>query len=111
MGLGPSAHSFLECRRWWNPASLESYLERLEGEKSPPSGKEFLPPDQLGLESLMLGFRNREGVSVDQLRLTPAGQAVLDELEASQKINRQNNRLIPTPRGYLLADRLPLFFC
>jgi hypothetical protein len=65
----------------------------------------------LRLESLLLGFRNREGVAVDQLRLNPTRRAVLAELEASQKINRQKNRLIPTPRGYLLADRLPLFFC
>ena len=59
----------------------------------------------------MLGFRNRDGVAADQLRLNLDNRAVLAELEASQKMNRQKNRLIPTPRGYLLADRLPLFFC
>jgi putative oxygen-independent coproporphyrinogen III oxidase len=111
LGLGPSAHSFFKCRRWWNPASLESYLNLLGGRQRPAAGEELLSLDQLRLESLMLGFRNREGVAVDQLRLNPAGRAVLAELEVSQKITRQKNRLIPTPRGYLLADRLPLFFC
>ena len=111
LGLGPSAHSFQNRRRWWNPASLEEYLDRIGGGQRPAADEELLSLDQLRLESLMLGFRNREGVSVGQLRLNPAGRAVLAELEASRKLNRQNNRLIPTPRGYLLADRLPLFFC
>ena len=111
LGLGPSAHSFLNRRRWWNPASLEEYLGRIGGGQKPTAGEEVLSPDQLRLESLLLGFRNREGVAVDQLRLNPTRRAVLAELEASQKINREKNRLIPTPRGYLLADRLPLFFC
>jgi len=111
LGLGPSAHSFLNRRRWWNPASLEVYLDRLRGGQKPAAGEEVLSLDQLRMESLLLGFRNREGVAVDQLRLNQASRAVLAELEASQKINRQKNRLIPTPRGYLLADRLPLFFC
>jgi putative oxygen-independent coproporphyrinogen III oxidase len=111
LGLGPSAHSFLNRRRWWNPTSLEEYLNRLGGGEKPAAGEEFLSPDQMRMESLLLGFRNREGVAMDQLRLNPARRAVLAELESSQKINRQKNRLIPTPRGYLLADHLPLFFC
>jgi oxygen-independent coproporphyrinogen-3 oxidase len=111
LGLGPSAHSFLNHRRWWNPASLGEYLNRLERGQKPVAGKEVLSPDQMRMESLLLGFRNRGGVAVDQLRLTPASRAVLAELQASKKINRQKNRLIPTPQGYLLADRLPLFFC
>jgi putative oxygen-independent coproporphyrinogen III oxidase len=111
LGLGPSAHSFLKRRRWWNPASLEEYLDRLRRGHKPAAGEEVLSSDQMRLESLLLGFRNRGGVPVDQLRLNPAGQAVLAELEASNKIIRQENRLIPTSRGYLLADRLPLFFC
>lgn len=111
LGLGPSAHSFLKRRRWWNPASLEEYLNRLRGGQRPTAGEELLSLDQLRLESLLLGFRNREGVAMDQLRLNSSSGAVLSELEASQKVNRQKDRLIPTPRGYLLADRLPLFFC
>ncbi len=110
LGLGPSAHSFLNQRRWWNPASLEEYLDRLRGGQKPVGGEEVLSPDQMRLESLLLGFRNREGVAVDQLRLNPAGRTVLSELEASKKLNRHKKRLIPTPLGYLLADRLPLFF-
>ena len=44
LGLGPSAHSFLECRRWWNPASLKSYLERIEGgRKAGCRGRAFVP--------------------------------------------------------------------
>jgi oxygen-independent coproporphyrinogen-3 oxidase len=111
LGLGPSAHSFLNRRRWWNPTSLEEYLDRLRGGQRPTAGEELLSLDQIRLESLLLGFRNREGVALDQLRLNPSSGAVLSELEASQKVNRQKDRLIPTPSGYLLADRLPLFFC
>ena len=111
LGLGPAAHSYLKHRRWWNPASLAAYLDRLREGQKPAAGEEVLSPDQTRMESLLLGFRNREGVALNRLRLNPENRAILAELEASEKINRQKDRLIPTPRGYLLADRLPLFFC
>jgi putative oxygen-independent coproporphyrinogen III oxidase len=111
LGLGPAAHSYLEHRRWWNPTSLEAYLERLREGQKPAAGEEILSPAQTRMESLLLGFRNREGVALNRLRLNPESRAILAKLEASEKINRQKDRLIPTPRGYLLADRLPLFFC
>jgi putative oxygen-independent coproporphyrinogen III oxidase len=111
LGLGPAAHSYLEHRRWWNAASLAAYLDRLREGQEPAAGEEVLSPDQTRMESLLLGFRNREGVALNRLRLNPESRAILAELEASEKINRQKDRLIPTPRGYLLADRLPLFFC
>jgi len=111
LGLGPAAHSYREKRRWWNPASLEAYLDRLREGRKPAAGEEILSNDQMRMESLLLGFRNREGVTMGQLHLTPGRRAVLSHLMASKKINRQEDRLIPTPQGYLLADNLPLFFC
>ena len=47
-GFGPSAHSFLNHRRWWNPASLEEYLDRLRGGQKPAAGEEVLTLDQSG---------------------------------------------------------------
>jgi putative oxygen-independent coproporphyrinogen III oxidase len=111
LGLGPAAHSYLENRRWWNPASVAAYLDRLREGLRPVAGEEALSPDQERMESLLLGFRNREGVAMGQLRLDRESRAVLAYLKTSKKINRLKDRLIPTPRGYLLADRLPLFFC
>ena len=111
LGLGPAAHSYRENRRWWNPASLQEYLGRVREGRKPVAGEEVLSPGQMRMESVLLGFRNRAGVAMGQLRLNPRSRAVLAELEASNKVNRQRDRLIPTPLGYLLADQLPLFFC
>ena len=33
LGLGPAAHSFLKNKRWWNKASVKTYLKEIAQEK------------------------------------------------------------------------------
>ena len=42
LGLGPSAHSFRENRRWWNHRSLKGYLSDLDSGQRPLAGEELL---------------------------------------------------------------------
>ncbi|MCU0580408.1 MAG: radical SAM family heme chaperone HemW [Desulfobacterota bacterium] len=111
LGLGPSAHSFDGRRRWWNARTLKSYLERLGQGRLPAGGEETLTPEQRRLEVLLLGFRTRSGVALKDLSLNREREKVLTALEENGKIIRQQDRMIPTPAGFLVADRLPLFFC
>lgn len=111
LGLGPSAHSFDGVRRWWNGRSLKRYLEMLARGRRPAEGEETLSPEQRRLEALLLGFRTRSGVALADLSLNPERRKVLRALESAGKIIQTPERLIPTPKGFLVADRLPLLFC
>jgi len=110
LGLGPSAHSFKDGRRWWNVRSVRGYCDALGGGASPIEGEETLTADQLNLEALYLGFRTRGGVPLEALRAFPNWQATLDSLVLESLVAVMGDRAVPTIEGFLVADRLPLAF-
>jgi oxygen-independent coproporphyrinogen-3 oxidase len=110
LGLGPTAHSFKDGRRWWNPASVAQYAAALEAGAAPVSGSEELTPEQLRLEALYLGFRTRDGVALEVIRQFPRWPAVLAQIQEAGLAQVSNDRVIATPEGLAVADRLPLLF-
>jgi len=114
LGLGPGAHSFLNDERWWNHRSVLKYSSNLEEGKKPVEGMERLSPEDLILETLFLGLRTRKGLDLKALRekacvdLEKEKKETLRTLEAEGIIFIRDGCLIPTRRGYAMADRLPL---
>ncbi len=128
LGLGPAAHSFDGSSRWWNPRSTRKYCRAIEEGNAPVEDSETLSADQLRLERLALGFRTKHGVALEDLEdfesscrsesphpahavETRGGSPKLRQLEQSGLLIVQNGRAVPTREGFLVADRLPLFFC
>lgn len=110
LGLGPSAHSFDGTTRWWNCKSVEGYCESLREDRHPTAGREELSGDQLRMERLYLGFRTRDGVSrIDIEDSDNSGQTLLDLVD-SGVLEMTKERIVPTRKGYLIADHLPLIF-
>ena len=110
LGLGPSAHSFQGSTRWWNFRSVKRYCEALEGRKAPVEESEELTKEQMRLEAIALGLRTREGISCEEAYRNPALQDTLARLEDSGFLRVSNGRVAPTSKGFLVADRLPLYF-
>jgi len=110
LGLGPAAHSFQAGRRWWNFASVGRYGASLNSGQPPVAGQESLTPAQIRLETLYLGFRTREGVSLETIRKQPGADAILSELTQAGLVRLDHDRVIATPSGLVVADRLPLWF-
>jgi oxygen-independent coproporphyrinogen-3 oxidase len=114
LGLGPAAHSYLNRERWWNHQCVAGYVSDLGKGKKPVDGRERLSPEDLILETLFLGFRTRKGVHLGSLRkrtgldLEKEKGDALRRLEAGGYLLFRDGRLIPTRRGYAVADRLPL---
>ena len=108
LGLGPAAHSFQAGVRWWNLKSVEQYCNSLHNGKAPIAGREKLSPEQLKLESLYLGLRTRNGVNAGMLSDSPRVNDTLAQLQRAGFVNTDNGRIIPTRKGFLLADSLPL---
>jgi putative oxygen-independent coproporphyrinogen III oxidase len=64
IGLGPSAHSFLDNRRSWNVRSLDVYLQKTGKGQLPVEETEELNLRQLMLETLYLRLRCGDGISI-----------------------------------------------
>ena len=110
LGLGPSAHSFQEGDRWWNVRDTQAYCQSLKQGLSPLAGKETLSQEQRRLESLMLGFRTRQGILRSLITCEPGFEAVIRDLQNSGLVEISQKRISPTLQGFLVADSIPLLF-
>jgi oxygen-independent coproporphyrinogen-3 oxidase len=107
LGLGPGAHSFDGFWRWWNLGSVTPWAERLARGEPPTEAEETLDGEALRLERLTLGFRQRGGVPLADLRGPPVHlRAAIDD----GLLVREGDRVVPTRLGFLVADGLALRF-
>jgi oxygen-independent coproporphyrinogen III oxidase len=64
IGLGPSAHSYIDPIRYWNEKSVDHYIQLIESGNCPIAGKESLTMEQKIIESVFLGLRTTEGIDI-----------------------------------------------
>jgi oxygen-independent coproporphyrinogen-3 oxidase len=110
LGLGPSAHSFRNSRRWWNFRSVRRYCKALQEGKLPIEGREKLTNDQKIMEKIYLGLRTCHGVDINEIGKIPGLSNTISILEDSGHIKIHEQRIMPTKKGLLVADHLPLCF-
>ena len=110
LGLGPSAHSFHGKKRWWNIRSIKKYCTVVEKGRPPVEGSENLTEEQLGIESLALGLRTSAGVDLGTVSHNPQSDAAISKLQASGFVKLIDGKIIPTRKGFLVADQLPVCF-
>jgi len=110
LGLGPSAHSYQKGVRWWNLKELEAYCGALEEGRFPVAGSETLTPEQAYLETILLGFRTRDGVDRDLFQGREGAEEALRHLRQTGVVEVVEGKVVPTVKGFLVADSLPLLF-
>jgi oxygen-independent coproporphyrinogen-3 oxidase len=110
LGLGPSAHSYQDGIRWWNFRDLEGYCSALEQGNPPVAESETLTAEQAYLETILLGFRTREGVDREIFRGREGTEEVLRHLRQAGVVEDFEGKVVPTVKGFLVADSLPLLF-
>ncbi len=108
LGLGPAAHSFHDGFRWWNVQSIRGCCRELEAGRRPMHGAEALSAEQLHLEALCLGLRTAAGVDLQHLYQSKCFATVLPKLVESEYAQIVQGRVMPTRKGLMVADRLPL---
>jgi oxygen-independent coproporphyrinogen-3 oxidase len=112
LGIGPSAHSFAEGRRWWNERKTKNYETRIEALDRPLAGSEELSAHDLALEALMLGLRTAEGIDLHEFRerygvdLEQDNSQRLARLQGRSLLHSEGGRLVPTLQGLAIADSL-----
>ena len=102
-GVGPGAHSHLDGVRFWHLKHPRPYAAAVAAGTVPVAGWEVLDAQSRRLESLMVSVRLRHGLAVADCDPT-----VVRELVAEGLVTVPGDRVVPTVRGRLLADRVTL---
>ena len=112
LGLGPSAHSHAEDRRWWNFRSTDTWQQKVAEGVRPVEEMETLDAQALTLEALMTGLRTYAGVDLEQIRrrwgvdLRATNADLIQRLAAEGLVTERGDRLRPTRDGLAVADSL-----
>lgn len=116
IGLGPSAHSFIEPQRFWNHSNVKKYIQELSTGRFPQTGRESLSREQLMIEALYLGLRQTKGIMVDTfdnkfgVNFKAMYSGVVTDLEKKGLLNMSQNRCALTPKGMLYLDSIAAMF-
>ena len=110
LGAGAGAHSLIRGRRFWNLARPDHYAEKAD---DPTAGEEDVSGAEKALgESLMLGLRLREGVSLGDIARECGGEpeeifgGIFSALADQGLIERENKTVRLSRRGTLLANQV-----
>ena len=113
IGIGPSAHSFLGHQRRWNIANNARYIHAIN------AGEAYWEQEEIDSrtaanEQIMTGLRTMWGVDIAALKIpfSVAQQETIMRYSEQGSLKIQPDRLVLTPQGRLLADRIAsdLFF-
>jgi len=116
IGLGPSAHSFLEPKRYWNCADVKKYIQDLKAGKLPFAGEERLSPEQLMIEAIYLGLRQTKGILIyvfDKkfgVSFKRMFEEIISDFEEKGLMEFSQNRCALTHRGMLYLDSIASMF-
>lgn len=112
LGAGPGAAAFYGGERRMAYADIDRYCRLVEAERPVWERSESLEPEAAFRETVVMGLRMVEGVSVSMLRerfgIDPAVyyQDVLPSLVRRQLVRLEEDRLALTGQGLLLANQV-----
>ena len=111
IGLGPSAHSFIQNKRWWNYSSLKKYISEVELNQNAMMNFETLDHNQLQDEYIMLALRS-DGIKLNEY-IKKFGSDWLDKhsknfemMKEENLIEIKHNTIKLTPKGYAICDEI-----
>ena len=111
LGIGPSAHSLHNNKRWSNTSNNSQYMQAIES-GSFPSQIEILSNETLSSEYIFTSIRTIWGCDLNKLvndfgvDLLDKNRIEIDKLIQSEHIIIEGDQLSLTERGKLLADEI-----
>ncbi|NWF91038.1 MAG: radical SAM family heme chaperone HemW [Ignavibacteriaceae bacterium] len=110
-GFGPSAHSFIDGKRYWNFSSLKKYINEIDVNRQAVAGSEILTKEEKLNEYVMLALGSN-GIKSNQMK-TLFGKnwlikknGYLEELEREGYLVKQNGFIKLTKAGYAVCDEI-----
>jgi len=116
IGLGPSAHSFMDQKRFWNHSSVEKYIGELSAGRLPRAGEESLNREQQWIEAVYLGLRQTKGIAVDAfdkkfgVNFKDKYAGIIADLQEKGLMKSSMDRCALTSRGMLYLDAIAAMF-
>jgi putative oxygen-independent coproporphyrinogen III oxidase len=116
LGLGPSAHSFIEPERYWNHRSVATYVREIKAGKSAVAEKERLTQEQMMIEAIYLGLRTTRGIDLDMFNnkfdfdFIEFFGTTIGELETKGMIRIGEKCCALTRKGLLFIDSIASMF-
>jgi len=113
LGFGPSAHSFLNGKRWWNFSSLKRYISEIDKKGNAIRGEEELNRKELLEEFVMLALRSK-GLDLVKLKNKfgsewfESKKSIFKKLKNDQLLIWNDDFIKFTPKGYSLCDEILL---
>src|SRR5437870_1009461 len=101
LGIGPSAVSTVDMRRWQNVCDYRSYIDRVLSCQSAVASIEDLTSEMKRTERIALSLRTRDGVSASELRHS-AQQT--NEFIVLGLLRESDGNFVLTRKGKALAD-------
>jgi len=111
LGLGPSAHSYKQNQRSWNPANTTAYIQSIKNGVLPLESEELSSAQQYD-EYLMTSLRTMWGCSLERVESGWGIEKVNELRKQSEKYILQglmveiDHHFILTNKGRLFADRV-----
>ncbi len=110
LGIGPSAHSYYKGIRSWNIANNASYMDQIEKGVLPVERETLSDQDRFN-EYVMLGFRTKWGLDMEDLRSFKENglcwdQEILEDWLKKGCIIQQKESYILSLEGKLIADEI-----
>jgi oxygen-independent coproporphyrinogen-3 oxidase len=109
IGVGMSAHTYVDGQRQWNVSQVDTYLSLVEANRRPCVGTEFLEGWEKRQEELWLRLRTCDGIQLDARECQTLERA--DKFEAMRRhgwLRLDRQRLTLTRQGRMLADAIGL---
>ena len=109
IGVGMSAHAYIDGRRQWNVSGIEPYIAAVEANRPPRAGEEVLAGWDKREEELWLRLRTCDGALLqDWERQALARSERFDAMRREGWLQLDGQRLRLTRRGRMLADAIGL---
>lgn len=111
VGFGPSSHSFLGNKRYWNHRNLQKYFSLLSENQLPIEEIEELDKYKIAIERIMLGLR------YDGVELAFISEIIKDDIEVFIKQNilpfrelfkQISPKISLTKQGYFLINEIAI---
>lgn len=116
LGLGPSAHSFVNNQRYANKRSLSNYVDELNNGNLPVDFQETLSADDLMFEYMLLNLRLQKGINLTDFSArfgfdcNEKFRTKINFLSENDLIEVDDQYLRLSERGWLFADSIAAYF-
>jgi len=111
LSFGPSAHSFVNGKRWWNYSSLKKYISEIELNQTAQAGFEEPDLKQRIQEYVMLGLRSdglnkKEFTTLYGSHWLETNSSNFNQLLQNGFLIEDNTILRLTKKGYAVCDEI-----